>query len=395
MTVYYCALALLAAGGAVIWRTGVSPKKNLIYGILAFLLLGGLSAVRYDVGFDYANIYVPLYFQLFRGDVSVWNSVHEPGFVLLEKALQLISSNYQILFVVTSALICGLLFFFYWKNTYDLSLAIILFVLLGQYYSSMNFIRQTLAAVIALFAIPFLCRRKVWRYLLLILLASTFHASALILIPFYWINRIPVNKYSLPIYGGIGIVLFLFCRPIVDWVTQFWYQDYHQSNPEVLAGFPVFFTLSAAAAFVLLFIGGRQLRSLNKDYYIYINYAFFTLLFVLLGTRIAILDRFSVYFEMAVPVGLSLLFHSLNRGRLKKYAAVLLGVIAVWGLSIHHYILVEDNHGVVPYACIFGQPSYQAYTQQAKTDPVLAGEELLERGFWVEPENLLEEPIDP
>lgn len=104
--------------------------------------------------------------------------------MLLQKIVAFFSSNYQMIFVVTSLLIIGLFCICYAKYSSNVYLSVMLFLLLSEYYCTMNFIRQSIAGIIALFALEFLKKKKFLPYLMIILVASTFHKSALILIPF-------------------------------------------------------------------------------------------------------------------------------------------------------------------------------------------------------------------
>jgi hypothetical protein len=413
LAVYYGVLTVLALGAGILCWSGLSRWKSILFGFAALLLLGGLAAFRYAVGYDYTHIYVPLYFQTLRDDLSILGSVHEPGFMLLEKLLLFFTPNYQALFIATSFLIYGLTFYYYWKFSPNICLSILIFLLLGQYYSSMNFVRQSMAVAITLFAVPFLQKRRLAAYLLIILLAALFHKSALIMIPFYFINLIPVSWYTLPVYTLVTAVAYLLSGKVVAFVTRFWYSGYGEPDGEVISAFPFPFTISMAIAFALLFGGYKRLRSLNRSYYIYVNYAFFALFFVLMGTRIAILDRFSSYFDAILPVALPLLIQEpedskaaedaspalLPHTRLSLRSSILLGGILIWGAAFHQYVLMKDNHAVVPYRCIFNQPVYQEYTEGLKDDPIGAWEKLLIHWAAGEidilPEQLLAVPEDP
>lgn len=64
---------------------------------------------------------------------------------------------------------------------------IYLYIALGIYTFFFNAARQSIAASICFAALPFIFQRKIAFYILLVLLASTFHRSALIAIPLYWL----------------------------------------------------------------------------------------------------------------------------------------------------------------------------------------------------------------
>src|SRR5699024_5536761 len=60
-----------------------------------------------------------------------------------------------------------------------------------------NGARQGLAAAVCFLAIPFLLERRFWPYLILILVAATFHRTALVTIPLYWLASPKVDKKRL------------------------------------------------------------------------------------------------------------------------------------------------------------------------------------------------------
>lgn len=67
---------------------------------------------------------------------------------------------------------------------YDI--AIYLFVTLSVYTFFFNGARQGIAAAICFAAVPFLLERRLWPYVGFVLLAATFHRTALIALPVYW-----------------------------------------------------------------------------------------------------------------------------------------------------------------------------------------------------------------
>ena len=144
------------------------------------------------------------------------------------------------------------------------------------------------------------------------------------------------------------------------------------NNVHMRAFFSPQFTLAAGAVFLILFLGYEALERADKGNRLYVNYAFFAFFFVLMGTRHSILDRFSLNFVLLVPVGIAILVTTLVEElketrftyMIKKRVAVfavLMFTIVGGGLSIHHYALIMDHHGVVPYQIIFNQPFYRDY----------------------------------
>jgi hypothetical protein len=379
---YYIMLAGLSVLGACLCIRKRSRAKDGIFLLVSFVALAGASAARYDVGVDYSFVYGPLYGEFLADPSSVpW----EPGFKLLLGALCKVTQNYQALFVLTSVIIVALILLYYWLHSPNPFVSVFLFVALSHYYCSMNFIRQMIAAAITMYAFPLLQRRNALNiagYFAIVLLGASFHKSALILVPFFFVNLIPINKYVLAAYAAVTAAVYFNTQRIIGLITRFWYSQYGLGDIHVTDTFEPQFTIALAAIFIVIFLGGGKLRELDERNGLYVNYAFFAMFFVLMGTRHSILDRLAMYFSLLAPVAIAIIAQQYaNRLREEKpvalankhsaaLAALLLAVFG-GGLAIHQYALATDHHGVVPYKAIFSQPFYRSYVLSLHEGPPL------------------------
>lgn len=386
-------LAVLGVGLCFFKR---NRTKDSVFLLISFVALSVMSAIRYDVGYDYSYIYAPAYHRMLIDTTGEYWARHswEPGFRFMLRGLMELSLNYQAIFVVTSVLFVGLVMLFFWLYSPNPAVSVFLFITLSHFYCSMNFIRQALAAAIAMFAFPLIKKiidmfdrgdRDIKAYILfsvgyfaIVLFAASFHMSALLLIPFFFINLIPVNKFVLPAYAAITAVIYFNTTTILEFVTRFWYQNYPLESRHMQVGFSPQFAIAAAAVFIVLFVGAGLLKKPARGNYLYVNYAFFAFFFILIGTRHSVVDRLSLNFVLLLPVGAAIVVNELIKTLkddetliiLKKRVAVLavlLFTIVGGGLSIHHYALTMDHHGVVPYQIIFNQPFYREYTAHLRT----------------------------
>lgn len=382
LTAYYIMLLGLSLCGVCLCIRNRSRLKDGIFLLISFVVLGTMSAIRYDVGIDYSYIYSPNYEKVLAdptGQVLAQNW-WEPSFKLLLKILMMFTRNYHALFVVTSLIIGALVMLYYWLHSPNPFISVFLFVVLSQYYCSMDFLRQMIAAVITMYAFPLLKKRNtlsIAGYFAIVLLAVSFHRSALILIPFFFINLIPVNKYTLALFAAATAALYFNTDRIIGFVTQYWYPQYGLDNIHMKVAFTPQFTIAVAVVFLIFFLGSGILRKLDKRNYLYVNYTFFTMFFVLMGTRHSIIDRLSMYFELLAPVGIAIIVHKLAEQLrtekpsqlMNRYSATLASLLVVifgGGLAIHQYALTMDHHGVVPYKIIFNQPFYKGYVDSLK-----------------------------
>ena len=102
----------------------------------------------------------------------------------------ILGMNYQLYFAVISGVSLLLVFKVYRKYSCNLFITTFLFIASGEYVQwTHNGIRQFVAVAIVFAATELLLKQQYWRYALVVLLASGFHASALIAIPAIFVVR--------------------------------------------------------------------------------------------------------------------------------------------------------------------------------------------------------------
>ena len=182
----YLALCLFLCLGSVLWArelgfsNGIADEKRTARMQWAFLLLAGglfvlVATVRYGIGYDYFN-YERLYEQL--GPMSAAQLVQDPvgkqfiGYSLLTHLLYRAGLDYRSLLLVINLLMTGVVLWFV-KRYSPLPWMSLFFYLTLQFFAhSMNLFRQSIAATICLLAYPFLKKRKLLPFALVVLLAA-------------------------------------------------------------------------------------------------------------------------------------------------------------------------------------------------------------------------------
>ncbi len=117
----------------------------------------------------------------------------EIGYRIYVKLISLFTENYTVFFLINGIVIFGTLLHFAKKYTENPFVFFFLFMTLGTYGFIETGLRQTLAMMVCLWSVDFLKDKKIIRFILLVLLASFFHQSAMIfllLIPLFLIKRI-------------------------------------------------------------------------------------------------------------------------------------------------------------------------------------------------------------
>ena len=196
----------------------IKNRKRLVLLICLqlFLILAlrvdtlGVDLVGYKIYFD---AYKELSFvEIIEGFQCIGNFEHgysmESGFVVLCWIVGKLGFSFHG-FLVIYAIIClssvGVFIYRYCK---DIPMAFIVFLTFGAFVTFFGILRQSLGLAILLFAIPYLKKRNLVKFLILIFIAGLFHSTMWLGVPLYFISKINVTKktYILGILGSFFIV---------------------------------------------------------------------------------------------------------------------------------------------------------------------------------------------
>lgn len=174
-----------------------SHRMSFLFLFLAIIIFSLVFGMRYYVGIDYHN-----YFDVYVND-SYEILRFEPGFQLLTILIKNTHAHYVVYFALLAFLQLSFFFFSFRRQKFLLPFLCMMLFMSGTFMCGwMNVIRQTLATTIFVFASSFLVHkglRNLIIYLLLVILAITFHYSAVILLalPIVWrlkVDWIPFTK---------------------------------------------------------------------------------------------------------------------------------------------------------------------------------------------------------
>ncbi|MBS2969659.1 EpsG family protein [Metabacillus sp. KIGAM252] len=272
----------------------VKSNKSLIFA--AGIILIAVSGLRSNIGDTY------VYMENFQKENLTWGKILEEkdiGFGVLQMILQSMTHDPQVL-IFTAALITNLLIvkvLYQYSRVIEISLFV--YISSGMFLVSMNGLRQFLAASIIFAATTFLIRRKWLLYFLTILLASTIHQSAFILLPIYFlVNRKAWTKETFILlmlaalavigYGQFSSLLF---SAIED--TQYaGYETFSEGGASYLR------VIVNAAPVILAYFGRDKLRRVFPNCDIIVNMSILGLVFMIISTQNWIFARFSIYFGL-------------------------------------------------------------------------------------------------
>lgn len=152
--------------------------------LLSICLFAFISGVRYKTGIDYLS-YLEEYKKL--QTIGIAKETLESGFVFISKLFADAGLHFSFYFAFWAALQIGFVYYALRNNKYLLPF-VGLCVMLGSYYLNwMNGIRQSVVACAFIFIIELIEKKNLWQYMLLIVLMSLCHRSALFLLPVYFL----------------------------------------------------------------------------------------------------------------------------------------------------------------------------------------------------------------
>lgn len=272
----------------------IRPNKLFVFGSLASLVT--VSGLRANIGdtYFYKHAYESNDFTL-----EYILSEKDIGFGFLQMVLKQFSDDPQLMLFVT-ALVTNLLIvivFYYYSRMIEISLYV--YITGGLFLVSMNGIRQVLAAAIAFTAIRFLIQGRFFPFACIVLLASLFHQTALILLVLYFVVRFPawsrvsIGLLVLSVFIVIGFDYFsaLLFSAIED--TQYGhYKDFQEGGASVLRA------VVSAIPLIIAYLGREKLKEIFEDSDYIVNMALLGFVFMVISTQNWIFARFSIYFEL-------------------------------------------------------------------------------------------------
>ncbi|WP_180052118.1 EpsG family protein [Acinetobacter sp. YH12099] len=278
-----------------IWIEQVSFSRKAVFFPL-FVLVTFFSIRNFSVGTD-----TVVYTDKFRNSLSAhyyeFNPEIELGYQFIEYSLLNITDNYLWLFFTSALFVISIYLFVIKRFSNNYILSVFIYITFGFYTFLFNGLRQGIAMAVCFLALPYLINKNKLKYFLLIVIASLFHTSAWVMLPFYFLVHMKLRlEYKMLI---TFLSSFLISGILISYFAEqnSRYEEYAQvsesSGGYILLMF--YFILG-----LLLYFLGRKERFLNHNYKIFEQVYLCGLLFMipiaLLGTNPSGPQRMLNYF---------------------------------------------------------------------------------------------------
>ena len=335
------------------------PKKNrfnIIYFVFISILLILIAGLRHQqVGYDLSHHYID---NFYKYNEMGWNQLSTFG---VENALFIISNllaefglGIRSYIIVLSFLSIFPFLLFLYIESDSIKFTIFLFFCYCIFYQMMNQIQQEIAVSFVLLGYLFLKRNKNILFLIFILIAVTFHTSAIVCVSFYFLRRIKVNFNVLLFLVFTSIVLFIFFDHFINilciiFPKYSWYKEsiLHGKGDYSLGAF-IRILLSLLIFLWSIIISIKRKNKENYyNFFVISSYLYF--LSQLFTLKMIVTNRFGYYF---LPFVLVLVEKNINVINQKSSKLLVYMSICVFMISYFSYITImwgNESYGVVPY----------------------------------------------
>lgn len=158
---------------------------NLAFWTAATIMIF-VSGMRYGVGADFFA-YAHSFYERKYEFIKCLLTLKEPGFGLLNSIARTIYNDYIVLFTLCALVTIGLCFGQIRKYSDDFLFSALLFIFIGTWHGSFNAVRQYLAMACVFWGHRYIFERNFLKYVFFIFLAMSFHKTALMMLPIFFI----------------------------------------------------------------------------------------------------------------------------------------------------------------------------------------------------------------
>lgn len=342
--------------GATLWscvnyflltKLKIFKQKKFIKIFISLLPMLVVSAIRYNVGWDYQNIYTNGFFMVGKGYMPHYFS--EIPFDWLVKLIYIVSdANPDWLFIICSSIT----FIFISKAIEEQSssavFSILLLFLIRYYYLTLNIVRQGIAISIALYSLKYIKESNFLKYFFTIILASCFHYISLVYIPIYFFAKMNWKKtfnflllVLMPILVMVGYWVIMNYTKYGNYIgTKFDGQNF-LIHEIILGGF-------------VLFIATIQKKSVKyeKEYYhIYYVLQIITFCFAIGSKVLPVADRLVWTFYTQNIMFIPLIIKNLKN--IQEKALIIFIILIITSITIIAQSVIGDSYSIIPYTTIF------------------------------------------
>lgn len=263
MIIYLVNIALLFLYGLILLKDN-SQRNKRIFCILAswnWIVLSGLrhltigaDTIKYGYFFEQAKKISWATLWNDRSSIFIHGSMgKDPGYIVFQKLTQFIIRDYRGYLILIALIFIVPLGIWIYRNSGNFLMSFIIYSCLFYSFFSITGTRQTIATAMVVFVgYRFIKERKCWLFLLLILIATSIHFSAICYLPFYFMANKKITDKYIVLFGCGFIGILLLKEPIYKIGSSLLGYDQYLPYEESATAFTFSLFLIALTAVTLL-----------------------------------------------------------------------------------------------------------------------------------------------
>lgn len=338
-------------------------KKHYFYYaiFLLFFIMAGMRGIT--VGGDLKR-YLPEYNEVIRAPFRLltYYGHHEIGYLIYIKLLSLISPTDRCYLIGTSfASLIGPIYMFF-KYSKKASVSVLLYYAMGYYTNTYNNVRQSIALSIIFIILPFLINRDLKKYIIGVLVATSFHYSALVMLVVYplYTQNISAKRifiYASSMFLGVSAFGYTLLRYVSVIITKYNPEEFDEEAKGGGYGL-FFFYLMIFVAISAFYVMKRRIMTRNqkKMMSMLILFQIFAMTIQFTAPIYHTMVRATFYFFIPVATLAVPLVYSMIRSQMLKAAFYsLVFVFAIYYMiGVYSYKSEIGNNGQanIPYVFI-------------------------------------------
>lgn len=347
----------------------------VVFGIMTLISALRASTIGIDLDLHYAKNY-ELISSVNWSDIPIFATLkqYELGYCYFTKLLTYISTDVQFYIIFTSVVIYGVHGYFFYKKSEDVILSSSLFMFFCLFYMYMNIVRQAIAVSILLLAYLIFSesKKKVHNYVvfvLLVILASGFHSSAILCLVYLLFDKLKFTKIHMLLGIVVTALIYVGYSSVYKFVLSILggndkYSSYLDSEKYGVGYMnlqSIYYVIITLGAFLLgyyilvwkdktshkLFAKQEYKVKSNESFMLYMSFIAFACR--LLIFKMSIITRFTFYF---IPFVLILYPYAISKFKRRSNRIIL--NLTVYGVCLIYFVWVtlsnaDTLYGVVPY----------------------------------------------
>lgn len=273
MLIYYAFYAIMIIVAALCFKTQTfksQEKAKRFFCIVGFVCLALIMSLRHPssgldiIGLGGENIgYIGTFKQIAK---LSWSKAltfkvlnYEQGYTILAKFLSMISKDSQILLVGCGIIQSASLFFLIYKTSKKPLLSTIIYLALPCFFIYWSGLRQGIAISITMLAFLMIKEKKLIKFILLVILAWLFHASAIVFLIAYPLYHLKMSS----IWKLVSVItiplVYIFREPLFEMFSVIFKEDAKIGDTGASTLFLVFVLIYV----FLIFFGNSKNKQLN------------------------------------------------------------------------------------------------------------------------------------